>query len=150
MAGTSNKATILVIVCDNMVMMPAASTLFFVRLRAVYMGNTYIKTFFGCCWLAVLGFFVFESSNGLKRCLSVKNPAQCFPVHIDAYGYIALAIYDTLMYLAISWQLASLAPSDRWQDRLRSFVTGSRLSWLSKVLLQSGQLYYLYVSKPSC
>jgi len=46
------------------------------------------------------------------------------------------------MYLAISWRLASFATVDRWQDRLRLFVTGEGLGWLSQVLLRSDQAYY--------
>jgi hypothetical protein len=63
--------------------------------------------------------------------------------HKDAWGYIATAAYDTLLYLAMSLRLASIAVVDSWQDQLKSFVTGDGLGWLSKVLLRSGQLYYL-------
>jgi hypothetical protein len=126
----------------NIVIMPAASGLFFVRLSAVYSCNKCVMTCFGCCWLGILGIFVFDTTVGILRCLD--HSAMCFVVqHNDAWGYIAAAIYDTLMYFAISWRLASFATVDRWQDRLRSFVTGDRLGWLSKVLLQSGQAYYL-------
>jgi hypothetical protein len=49
------------------------------------------------------------------------------------------------MTLSISWQLALFAPAHKWYDWLKSFVTGDGLSWLSKLLLQSGQIYYLWV-----
>jgi hypothetical protein len=62
----------------------------------------------------------------------------------DAWGFVANSIYDTLIYLAISWQLASFSMAgDGWKDRLRSFVSGDGLLGLSKALLQSGQIYYL-------
>jgi chromate transport protein ChrA len=126
----------------NMAILPAASALFLIRLRAVYMSNNYVKTFFYGCWLAVLGSFIFESCLGLIRC---HDLSQCSARHVDAYGYIATAVYDTLIYLSISWQLASFARFHRWQDRLRSFAFGDGLGWLAKILLQSGQFYYLYV-----
>jgi hypothetical protein len=66
-----------------------------------------------------------------------------FYPNMDALAYISTATFDTLMYLSISWRLASFATIDRWQDRLRLFITGNGLGWLSKVLLQSGQMYYL-------
>jgi hypothetical protein len=47
------------------------------------------------------------------------------------------------MYLSISWRLASFSTSNTWQASFKSFFTGDELGWLSKVLLQSGQLYYL-------
>ena len=100
--------------------------------------------FFGFSWIGVIGIFGYISIKGMAQCSGAKSSTKCFVVQrIDAWGYIATAIYDTLMYLAISWKLASFAPVDRWQDRLKSFITGEGLGWLSKVLLQSGQVYYL-------
>jgi hypothetical protein len=124
--------------------MPAASALFFIRLSAVYSRNKYITAFFGSFWLVILGLFVFDSTKSIMRCSEIVQSTHCWKARrIDAWGYIAAAAYDTLMYLSISWQLASFATVDRWQDRLRLFVTGNGLGWLSKVLLQSGQVYYL-------
>jgi hypothetical protein len=128
----------------NMVIMPAASALFSIRLIAVYSHNKCILAFFGICWLFILGFFVLESARGISRCLDIVQSTQCFTVHpVDAWGYIATACYDTLMYLFVSWKLASFSVVNRWQDRLRSFFMGDGLGWLSRVLLQSGQMYYL-------
>jgi len=127
----------------NIVIMPAASGLFFIRLSAVYSRNKYIMTFFGFCWLATLGFFLFDSARVLLRSSNVGQSVPCLAAeHKDAWGYIATAVYDTFMYIAISWRLASCASVDRWQDRLRLFVTGDGLGWLSQVLLRSGQMYY--------
>jgi hypothetical protein len=128
----------------NMVIMPATSVLFFVRLSAVYSRNKYVMSFFGSFWLITLGIFIFDSIKGLLRCSDIGPSTRCFSLqHQDAWGYMATSIYDTLAYLSISWQLASFAPADRWYDRLKSFATGEGLGWLSKVLLQSGQIYYL-------
>jgi hypothetical protein len=144
-AATDNTCTILaqVVGAANIAIMPAASGLFFVRLSAVYSHDKYIMTFFGSCWLVILGLFVSDSSRVL-RSSELSRSAQCLAIkHQDAWGYIATAVYDTLMYFSISWRLASFATVDRWQDRLKSFFTGSGLGWLSKVLLRSGQMYYL-------
>jgi hypothetical protein len=128
----------------NIVIMPAASGLFFIRLGAVCSRNKYIMAFFGCCWLDILGLFLFDSSRVLLGSSSLGQSMPCLSTkYRDACGYIATAVYDTLMYFAISWRLASFATVDRWQDQLKLFVTGDRLGWLSRVLLRSGQVYYL-------
>jgi hypothetical protein len=128
----------------NSVTIPAASCLFFIRLAAVYLRDTYIMAFFGSCWLVVLGCFVFDGTKSLLRLPDVSQPTQCVVVnHRDAWGYIATALYDTLMYISISWRLASFSTFHSWQERLESFVTGDGLGWLFKVILRSGQVYYL-------
>ena len=100
--------------------------------------------FFGLCWLSVLGLFIYDTTTILSRFANDGESFQCYSVkRFDALGYIATAAYDTLMYLAISWRLASFGTSDNWKSRVRAFVTGDELSKLSKVLLHSGQAYYL-------
>jgi len=128
----------------NIFIMPAISSLFFFRLIAVYSYDKFVVTFFGSCWLATLGLFLFDSSRVLLESSDIDPSMGCLTAeHRDAWGFIATAVYDTLMYLAISWRLASFATVDRWQDRLRLFVTGEGLGWLSQVLLRSDQAYYL-------
>ena len=126
-----------------MIIMPANSALFFIRVRAVYWRNKYVTAFFGSYWLAILGFFIFDSISGIMRCSDIGPSTRCFvDQHTDAWGYIATAVYDTLMYLSISWRLASFVQANRWQDRLKLFFTGDGFGCLSKALLQSGQMYY--------
>jgi hypothetical protein len=129
------------IAAANVLIMPAVCGLFCIRLNAVYSYNKYIMIIFGLCWLAILAIFIFDTVTVLSR---FSQSTGCFVVeHSDAWGYIATAVYDTLMYLAISWRLAWFAPSNGWQSRTKSFFTGGGLSGLSKVLLRSGQVYYL-------
>ena len=53
---------------------------------------------------------------------------------------------DTLVFLAISYRMTSFAiVKSTWRARTKSFFTGDGLYYLSKVLLQSGQVYYLSV-----
>ena len=144
--GGDNNTKTLTILREtlNIVIMPAASALFFIRLSAVYWRDKYVTAFFGSFLLAILGLFVSDSAQGVIRCSNVDQSTYCLRARpIDASGYIATAVYDTLMYFSISWQLASFATVEKWQDRLRRFFTGDGLGWLSKVLLQSGQMYYL-------
>lgn len=128
----------------NLVIMPSISGLFFVRLSAVYSRDKYVIAFFGSLWLVILGIFIYDTTTMLSRVSDRGQSIRCFMVrHTDAWGYIGTAVYDTLMYIAMSWQLASFGVSDHWTSRARSFITGGGLSGLSKVLLRSGQAYYL-------
>ena len=138
--------TVMFILALNIVMMPTASTFFFIGLSAVYLHNIYIMGFFGLCWLVILGLFIFNSAWGIMRCSNIIQLTQCFTVHhVDVWGYITTAAYDTLMYLFILWTVCSSAVVDRWQDWLSWVTMGNGLGWLSKVLLKSGQMYYLWV-----
>ncbi|KIM86339.1 hypothetical protein PILCRDRAFT_4842 [Piloderma croceum F 1598] len=131
----------------NIIIMPAISGIFFVRLCAVYSRDKWVIIFFGSCCVAILGIFIFDTAAVLSQSMSQftddNTQFTCFAVqHTDVWGYIATAAYDTLVYIAISWRLASFGMSDHWKSRVKTFVTGGELSGLSKVLLQSGQAYY--------
>src|ERR1700727_4039706 len=66
----------LFIAAVNTIMMPATSILFFIRLRAVYLHDKCIVTFFGSCWLVTVGFFV---PGGVGHCFAwhVRVPSFC-------------------------------------------------------------------------
>jgi hypothetical protein len=60
---------------------------------------------------------------------------------------IMTALNDTLVYIAISYRLATISMvSSTWRARAKSFFTGEGLHHLSKALLESGQVYYLSVA----
>lgn len=53
-------------------------------------------------------------------------------------------VFDTLGFLAISFRIVSSSMSGpTWRARIFSFIKGDGLYGISKVLLQTGQLYYL-------
>jgi hypothetical protein len=55
-------------------------------------------------------------------------------------------VNDTFVFLAISYRMVSSAMvKSTWKARTKSFFTGEGLLYLSKALLQSGQVYYLLV-----
>ena len=128
----------------NVAIMPAISAIFFVRLSAVYSRDKWVIIFFASCCIAILGIFIFDTTAGLSQPVGDNPQYACFSViHINALGYIATATYDTLVYTAISWRLASFGMSNHWKSRVKAFITGIGLSGLSKILLQNGQVYYL-------
>lgn len=66
----------------------------------------------------------------------------------DAVPTMLATIYDTLVFLAISYRIVSYSNLEgaSWRARSRSFFRGNGLYSLSKALLQSGQVYYMSVS----
>ena len=63
-----------------------------------------------------------------------------------AIPILLTAVNDTFVFLAISYRMVSIAIVKRtWRARTKSFFTGDGLLYLSKILLQSGQVYYLSV-----
>jgi len=73
-----------------------------------------------------------------KRCYST-------PLRPSAsVGLVLNAVYDTLIFLAISFRIASFRwVGENWQTRIKCFFTADGLPWLSRSLIQGGQLYYL-------
>ena len=65
---------------------------------------------------------------------------------------ISSFINDTLVFLAISYRLASDAATQKtWRSWVQSVVKGKGLYSISRSLLQGGQMYYLCASPtPSC
>lgn len=135
----------------NIFAVPTISFLFFLRVTAVYLHNKVIITFFGVLWFGVLSLFVLDSTTMFSfDFIDEKHSRPCSLAGrtIDAWAYVASAIFDTLVFLAISWRLASTSMTSNasFRDRLKSFVRGEGLLDLSKALLHSGQLYYMWVS----
>jgi len=78
-AGPTNTCELLArfVGAANIVIMPAASGLFFIRLSAVYSRDKYIMTFFGSCWLTTLGLFLFDSSRVLLQSSDIDPSMGC-------------------------------------------------------------------------
>jgi hypothetical protein len=61
-----------------------------------------------------------------------------------AVPVILTAVFDTLVFLAISYKMVSISMADNnCSAHVRSFFRGDGLHKLSKSLLRSGQVYYL-------
>jgi len=124
--------------------MPATSLLFFFRLKAVYRHSRIIITVFGIFWLAIAGLSIFIMlSITINR---IPYTQYCFETQVHGYNAIPIiltTVNDTLVFLAISYRMVSSAMVEStWKARTKSFFTGNGLLYLSKILLQSGQVYY--------
>ncbi|KZP07839.1 hypothetical protein FIBSPDRAFT_703963, partial [Athelia psychrophila] len=125
--------------------LPATSLLFFFRVKAVYANGRVITFFFGTLWFAVLGLSILlmlavQSDH-------IPNTQRCTEVVVREFvsvPTIIAAIYDTLVFIAISAQIvAHNLNGDTWAARMHSFVHGDGLYSLSRALLRGGQLYYI-------
>ena len=126
------------------------SFLFFLRIRAIFHRSPWIVSFFAGLWLAVLGgclAFIFEVFKTVKVNPALKTTAICFNAAISPFiaaATIIPMINDTLIFIAVSWQLSrnSYDP-DTLRSSVRTLVFGDYLPVFSKALLQDGQAYYL-------
>lgn len=151
-------------------MLSQASTsfLFFVRVKAVCFESKVVTWFFGLAWVAnfgisvsvplaingdvspsIINVFGFESTQ-----LTIQSPAKhigpttrCIITAARYYASIALIVntlFDTFIFLTISVKIVSGTKlGENWSARIRCFLTGKGLSWISKGLLRGGQIYYL-------
>ncbi|OAX32247.1 hypothetical protein K503DRAFT_852173 [Rhizopogon vinicolor AM-OR11-026] len=124
---------------------PGTAALFFFRVRAVYDRSKIVTAVFGILWLATLS-------------AAIALPFMVTGEHIGTTDYciqssvasgasavlIINACSDALVFLAISWRIArNNSAGQTLREHLRSFYKGDGLPRLSKLLLQSGQAYYL-------
>ncbi|KAK7692447.1 hypothetical protein QCA50_004072 [Cerrena zonata] len=91
-------------------------------------------------WSTTLLSLSIPFSSGLNH-VTVCNISDVRP--IEATGFIAVELFDTVVFVAVSIQVVRSSIAVSRHDRLATFVTGSQLGHVSKVLLQTGQLYYL-------
>lgn len=125
---------------------PLNCLLFFFRVRAVYRNSLAVTVFFGtlclatlaCCMTAPFGF----------SAAHIGSTRFCTDKEVKSYtssGFVAATVHDTLIFIAISWRLVSVSFAGTRSARMKSFFRGQYIGPVSRVLLQTGQLYYLYV-----
>ena len=124
---------------------PASSFLFLLRVRAVFGSERLVQFMFSFLWLGVLG-----SALTLPFALHgahIGPTEYCLDANVKAFGsagMVASTIYDTLVFLAISWKLSTDSMTgSTFGNKVKLFFGGRALPTLSRGLLQSGQVYYL-------
>jgi hypothetical protein len=138
--------------CFYPVGISASTLLWLFRLRAIYGGNRIVTFVFGLLWLTVVGESVAVTIGGLST-TTVGNPPRCVVLSAKSYdgaSGIVLAVYDTLVFLAISYRLVSNFTKTQQQqtpwEQFKALLNGSNLPVFSKTLLTDGQMYYMCVS----
>ena len=103
-------------------------------------------TFFALCWLSVAGCYIYDAVQAVSQIGHVLDSNHCSLIlrgRTGGLSYAAIALYDTAVFLAISWRLLSgLKTGDSWKSRIVSFFSGTGMFKLSRALLRNGQLYY--------
>uniref|UniRef100_A0A8H7XX67 Uncharacterized protein n=1 Tax=Psilocybe cubensis TaxID=181762 RepID=A0A8H7XX67_PSICU len=130
------------------------SLLFLIRVRAIYEASPRVTAFFALSWLAVLGCFIF-TLQGLEA-YPESNPSgtlvYCATGRISPYialDFVMPLVHDTLVFLAISWRLATNTLYNNAnrdsiiKQGVRAMVFGHYMPAFSRALLQDGQIYYL-------
>ncbi|PSR71117.1 hypothetical protein PHLCEN_2v12963 [Hermanssonia centrifuga] len=122
----------------------ANSFLMLVRVRAVFFNSARIRTFFSFLWAVnVVGSltlpFAMKSGRG--------PGGTCVLIKLEPYLAFVAAIFaaiDTLTFLAITYRvLSSLHAADGWSSRINAFIHGDDVGKLHRLLLKTGQTYYL-------
>jgi hypothetical protein len=117
--------------------------LFFIRLQAIYNRNRAVVAAFFVLWvgLVVGGIFFAVGVQG--------GPAgatqYCEDVSVARYvlyGQLMPLVYDTLVFLAISWRLSQIASMEN-KGSIESMLFGTNLPAFTRSLLQDGQIYYV-------
>ena len=135
------------------VAVPSTSALFYFRLKAVYCNNKIATIFFGSLWFSLFGLSFLIPLSGAKG-VHIGTTRRCINTEIPKYASTPLifnAIFDTLVFFAISLRIMSFTiVGNTFRARMKSFFQGAGLPSISKSLLQDGQLYYLFVTNPTC
>ncbi|KZP29526.1 hypothetical protein FIBSPDRAFT_1038862 [Athelia psychrophila] len=120
--------------------------LFFSRVRAVYGNSLRVTFFFGLCYVVV-----FVTSMLVPSTLTATHigPTEyCIESEVKPWiaslATLCNAVNDTLVFLAISYRIASASIGGGGRrSALRSFFRGDGAPRVIKELLQDGQLCYL-------
>ncbi|KZP17633.1 hypothetical protein FIBSPDRAFT_1046656 [Athelia psychrophila] len=126
------------------VAMPATAFLFLLRVRAVFHDSKPTRIFFGVFWVAVLG----TSTLKIVSIVSARpSPFGCILTSRSSAAIAAIvpAVFDTFVFLAISWRIVfrAAAIGTTLRARLQGFFSGRGLKVLQKAILHGGQAYYL-------
>ncbi|KAJ7757902.1 hypothetical protein B0H16DRAFT_1885387 [Mycena metata] len=125
-----------------------AAFLFFLRVRAIFQGERIPTIVFGCLWLAVPA----SSINSIISvgAVGLGDPTVC--VFAPRYGTatyglagIVLMVYDTIVFLAISYRLISNFQAEQQTpgEQVKALFSGAELPAFPKSLFMDGQMYYM-------
>jgi len=122
----------------------STTLLFLFRVRAVYGGSKFIVGFFGLMWVTHLGLTIMVPLSLEGKVMGPTKMCYSTPLRPFAAASLILnGVYDTLVFLAISFRIASYSMAgDTLSMRIKCVFTAGGLPRLSRDLLHSGQLYY--------
>ncbi|KAF7368430.1 hypothetical protein MVEN_00166000 [Mycena venus] len=125
----------------------AAAFLFFLRVRAIYIGDRLVTIIFGFLWLAVLASSITIPIGGTAA--SIGSPSECIVLRVEGYvgsSGIIITVHDTIVFFTISYRLVSNFANAERQTRgeqMKELFSGANLPAFSKALFTDGQMYYM-------
>jgi len=123
--------------------------LFFLRLRAVYNRNRIIVGTFFVLWLGLMVSSLFVPIGVMGGAVGPTDYCEDALVSKAVY-FVQMGpfIYDTLVFVAISWRLSRIAYIEQAGPResLQVVLFGKYLPAFTKSMLLDGQIYYLTTS----
>lgn len=119
--------------------------LFLIRVNTVYHDSRLARTVFTLLWLAtfasLVGPWAVDSSkigSGPASFCAITTAAK-----YTGTVWAISALFDTVVFIAISIRVLSLSLASTWRSRFKAFIRGQGLGRLTRALLKTGQLYYL-------
>ena len=108
------------------------------------MDGTVVRFTFVILWLAEFTCSIFSTFYAHAK--HIGPTKQCYTDTLSplaSLGYVAFALYDTLVFFVISIKILSYDPSLGWRRQLRLFFDSRKLTHLYRTVLETGQHYYL-------
>ena len=130
---------------------PCNSLMFLFRVRALYKGSYAVLTLFTLLWASTLSSFAIVFGYKLEVFPNPLIPGTCSATVAASSGYFitfpfaALVLFDSAVTIAVSIHLLTLIPARSWSSRIRTVLFARGMSHAPRLLLRSGQIYYLYV-----
>ncbi|KAK7691713.1 hypothetical protein QCA50_005113 [Cerrena zonata] len=127
---------------------PCNALLFLIRILGIFRGCYRVTIPFTLLWMStftcILTPLTFKGENLLlvnRGCLMTEGGS------LAAVGFMSVLLFDSMVFAAISWKVLDINLARGWRDRIRLFFGGETdtLGYISKILLQSGQIYYLAI-----
>ncbi|KDR70439.1 hypothetical protein GALMADRAFT_103207 [Galerina marginata CBS 339.88] len=121
------------------------SSLFYMRVRAVYNRNKFVSAAFFVLWIAVGGTAITVPAG--IRGAHIGPTKQCIntdvPLSVESSVWLSL-INDSAVFIAITYRILTFnVMEETFKGRLKAFFGRGSISHLSRSLLLGGQHYYL-------
>ncbi|KDR76792.1 hypothetical protein GALMADRAFT_66968 [Galerina marginata CBS 339.88] len=121
------------------------SSLFFMRVRAVYHHDKFIQGIFFFLWISV-AFSALTVPIGIRGA-HIGPTMQCLLTQVPSYTEASawtLLVNDSAIFFAITYRIIAFnIVEDTFKARLKAFVGRGSIPQLSRSLLIGGQHYYL-------
>jgi len=122
----------------------SAGFLFLRRVQALYPSNRIVSYFFISLYITNVGVSIVTPIG--SRAGPLADTGYCInggvAHYVSATVFMTLA-YDTMVFLAISYKVATEHGKPGRPVNLKSLITGEAFPRLSRAILQGGQQYYL-------